>query len=114
MSEVVTEMADPACNIIFGAVVDDQYEGEIHVTIIATGVDTYGLMCASWVRIGSSTELQGHGQLYHTPLLPHHPVCLSQASARAMRSSCSPSRPGGLLGRDRAARQVLDRGRWLG
>lgn len=38
VSEVVTEMADPACNIIFGAVVDDQYEGEIHVTIIATGV----------------------------------------------------------------------------
>ena len=37
VSEVVTEMADPACNIIFGAVVDDQYEGEIHVTIIATG-----------------------------------------------------------------------------
>lgn len=37
VSEVVTSLADPSCNIIFGAVVDDQYEGEIHVTIIATG-----------------------------------------------------------------------------
>eukprot|EP00798_Chlamydomonas_sp_ICE-L_P028783 gene28783-31970_t len=37
VSEVVTGLADPSCNIIFGAVVDDQYEGEIHVTIIATG-----------------------------------------------------------------------------
>ncbi|GAX76755.1 hypothetical protein CEUSTIGMA_g4202.t1 [Chlamydomonas eustigma] len=37
VSEVVTGLADPSCNIIFGAVVDDQYDGEIHVTIIATG-----------------------------------------------------------------------------
>lgn len=37
ISEVVTSLADPSCNIIFGAVVDDRYTGEIHVTIIATG-----------------------------------------------------------------------------
>lgn len=30
-------MADPSANIIFGAVVDDRYNGELHVTIIATG-----------------------------------------------------------------------------
>ncbi|KAF2285699.1 hypothetical protein GH714_007280 [Hevea brasiliensis] len=34
---VVTSLADPSANIIFGAVVDDRYNGEIHVTIIATG-----------------------------------------------------------------------------
>jgi len=34
---VVTSLADPSANIIFGAVVDDRYTGEIHVTIIATG-----------------------------------------------------------------------------
>ena len=28
VSEVVTALADPSCNIIFGAVIDDQYEGE--------------------------------------------------------------------------------------
>eukprot|EP00955_Chlamydomonas_euryale_P112091 366111-Chlamydomonas_euryale.AAC.20 len=37
VSEVVTSMADPNCNIIFGAVVDELYDGELHVTIIATG-----------------------------------------------------------------------------
>ena len=33
----MTSLADPSANIIFGAVVDDRYNGEIHVTIIATG-----------------------------------------------------------------------------
>lgn len=35
--QVVTSLADPSANIIFGAVVDERYTGEIHVTIIATG-----------------------------------------------------------------------------
>jgi cell division protein FtsZ len=35
--QIVTSLADPSANIIFGAVVDDRYTGEIHVTIIATG-----------------------------------------------------------------------------
>lgn len=37
VSEVVTSLADPEANIIFGAVVDDRYTGEIHVTLVATG-----------------------------------------------------------------------------
>ncbi|GFH26496.1 uncharacterized protein HaLaN_24657 [Haematococcus lacustris] len=37
VSEVVTGLADPSCNIIFGAVVDPEYDGIINVTIIATG-----------------------------------------------------------------------------
>ncbi|KAH7294589.1 hypothetical protein KP509_27G008600 [Ceratopteris richardii] len=37
VSQVVTSLADPAANIIFGAVVDERYNGEIHVTIVATG-----------------------------------------------------------------------------
>lgn len=37
VSEVVTSLADPSCNIIFGAVVDEAYDGIINVTIIATG-----------------------------------------------------------------------------
>ena len=28
VSEVVTSLADPSANVIFGAVIDDQYEGE--------------------------------------------------------------------------------------
>ncbi|KAK9689405.1 hypothetical protein RND81_09G057200 [Saponaria officinalis] len=37
VSQIVTSLADPTANIIFGAVVDERYNGEIHVTIIATG-----------------------------------------------------------------------------
>eukprot|EP00899_Mesostigma_viride_P026641 jgi/Mesvir1/7161/Mv02521-RA.1 len=37
VSEVVTSMADPSANVIFGAVIDEKYNGEIRVTIIATG-----------------------------------------------------------------------------
>ncbi|KDD77168.1 tubulin/FtsZ GTPase [Helicosporidium sp. ATCC 50920] len=37
VSEVVTSLADPGANVIFGAVIDEKYQGEIHVTIIATG-----------------------------------------------------------------------------
>ncbi|GAQ85535.1 plastid division protein FtsZ [Klebsormidium nitens] len=37
VSKVVTSLADPEANVIFGAVIDPKYEGELHVTIIATG-----------------------------------------------------------------------------
>ena len=37
VSEVVTSLADPNANVIFGSVVDEKYDGEIQVTIIATG-----------------------------------------------------------------------------
>lgn len=34
LSQVVSGLADTSCNIIFGAVVDEAYEGIINVTII--------------------------------------------------------------------------------
>lgn len=37
VSEMVTSLADPTANIIFGAVIDKKYAGQLHVTIIATG-----------------------------------------------------------------------------
>ncbi|KAI8467226.1 MAG: Tubulin/FtsZ, GTPase domain-containing protein [Monoraphidium minutum] len=37
VSEVVTALADPAANVIFGAVVDERYHGQLCITIIATG-----------------------------------------------------------------------------
>jgi cell division protein FtsZ len=38
-SEVIYDVVDPEANIIVGAVVDEALEGEIHVTVIATGFD---------------------------------------------------------------------------
>ncbi len=38
-AEIIAQAADPEANIIFGAVIDDQMEEEVRVTVIATGFD---------------------------------------------------------------------------
>lgn len=38
-AEIVAEAADPEANIIFGAVIDDNLEDEVRVTVIATGFE---------------------------------------------------------------------------
>ncbi|MGB5931567.1 MAG: cell division protein FtsZ [Anaerolineae bacterium] len=38
-AEIIREMAHPDVNIIFGAVIDPSLEGEIQITVIATGFD---------------------------------------------------------------------------
>ena len=38
-AKIITEAADPEANIIFGAVINDSYTGEMKVTVIATGFD---------------------------------------------------------------------------
>ena len=42
VSEVVTSLADPNANVIFGSVVDEKHRGEIAVTIVATGFQPAG------------------------------------------------------------------------
>ena len=39
-AEIIAEAADPDANIIFGAVIDDNLNDEIRVTVIATGFDS--------------------------------------------------------------------------
>jgi cell division protein FtsZ len=41
-SEAIYDVVDPDANIIVGAVVDESLEGEIHVTVIATGFESSG------------------------------------------------------------------------
>lgn len=38
-AKIITEAADPDANIIFGAVINDAYTGEIKITVVATGFD---------------------------------------------------------------------------
>lgn len=38
-ARIITEAADPEANIIFGAVIDENYTGEVRCTVIATGFD---------------------------------------------------------------------------
>jgi cell division protein FtsZ len=36
-AEIIYEVVDPNANIIFGAVIDDRLQGELRITVIATG-----------------------------------------------------------------------------
>jgi len=38
-AQIVRDAADPDANIIFGAVIDDKVDGEVRITVIATGFD---------------------------------------------------------------------------
>ena len=38
-AKIITEAADPNANIIFGAVINEQYTGEVKITVIAAGFD---------------------------------------------------------------------------
>ncbi len=38
-AKVITESVDPEANIIFGAVIDESLEGEIKITVVATGFE---------------------------------------------------------------------------
>ncbi len=38
-AQIVKDAADPEANIIFGAVIDDKTDGEVRITVIATGFD---------------------------------------------------------------------------
>ena len=39
-AQIVKDAADPDANIIFGAVIDDKVDGEMRITVIATGFDS--------------------------------------------------------------------------
>lgn len=39
-AEIIYEAVDPNANIIFGAVIDDRMQGEVRITVIATGFNT--------------------------------------------------------------------------
>ena len=38
-AKIITETADPDATIIFGATINDNYTGEIRITVVATGFD---------------------------------------------------------------------------
>ncbi|KAK6947004.1 Cell division protein FtsZ, C-terminal [Dillenia turbinata] len=71
VSQVVTSLADPSANIIFGAVVDDRYNGEIHVTIIATGFSqSFQKMLLTDPRAAKLVEKVGGQESKGQPLKP--------------------------------------------
>lgn len=57
-ARIITEAADPEANIIFGAVINDSYTGEVKITVVATGFDENNRQPSNVVRqhaIGGGT-----------------------------------------------------------
>ncbi|MFH0770674.1 MAG: cell division protein FtsZ [Candidatus Peregrinibacteria bacterium] len=65
-ARIITEAADPEANIIFGAVIDDNFTGQVKCTVVATGFDveptsTYPVLSASALRGARSGREEGKG-----------------------------------------------------
>lgn len=60
-AKVITEAADPDANIIFGAVLNDSYTGEVKITVVATGFD-YRQTDNALVRPRSAFSSLGSGR----------------------------------------------------
>lgn len=50
-AEIIYEAVDPNANIIFGAVIDDRLQGEVCITVIATGFNTEPQVIPSAARV---------------------------------------------------------------
>ncbi|MDX2272188.1 MAG: cell division protein FtsZ [Cyanobacteriota bacterium] len=57
-AKIISDAVDPDANIIFGAVIDEQMQGEVRITVIATGFDTQTNKATSKVteRKGSASK----------------------------------------------------------
>ncbi len=61
-ARIITEAADPEANIIFGAVIDEKFTGEVKVTVIATGFEE-----AALEGVPSMSAVRGLKTGVHTP-----------------------------------------------
>ncbi len=66
-ARIITEAADPEANIIFGAVINDSYTGEVKITVVATGFDDTPRERPSILRQHVSLGSQSNGSISATP-----------------------------------------------
>jgi cell division protein FtsZ len=59
-AETITAAADPSANIIFGATINDDVEGEVIVTVVATGFDASYYARPSNATDGSTSSPQSN------------------------------------------------------
>jgi cell division protein FtsZ len=62
-ARIITEAADPEANIIFGAVINDSYTGEVKITVVATGFEASLRETPSIVR--QHISLGGNSPTFH-------------------------------------------------
>ena len=71
-AEAITTAADPDANIIFGATINPDLDGEIIITVVATGFDE------SYFAKRSSTTPTGSTQIVSTPTISESPATTKQ------------------------------------
>lgn len=76
-ARIITEAADPDANIIFGAVVNDSYTGEIKVTVVATGFDQNKRGGTTMFRGG----IENRSRAYSSTSSSHHEEAVQTKSA---------------------------------
>ncbi|MBR8829942.1 MAG: Cell division protein FtsZ [Chroococcopsis gigantea SAG 12.99] len=69
-AEIIYESVDPNANIIFGAVIDEKMQGEIRVTVIATG-------------FSGDTPTRGPGTKVSQPVIPTPPPTSGPVDSRS-------------------------------
>jgi len=82
-SEVISQMVDPECNIIFGTVTDPKMENEVKLTVIATGFPGTEATAEKERQLQQALKgvLGDEDALDVPPFLRHHP-----SSRRRMRN----------------------------
>lgn len=68
-ARIITEAADPDANVIFGAVIDEQYTGQVKCTVIATGFESE----AGNIR-PSFSQSAFSAAAAHNPMISHAPL----------------------------------------
>lgn len=88
-AKIITEAADPDANIIFGAVINESYTGEMKITVIATGFDEESNKAHSQRGIPKVAARPGAGQ-QAAPQQNNNPFSISpkpsQSSAPQQKS----------------------------
>ncbi len=92
-AETIYEVVDPNANIIFGAVIDERLQGEIRITVIATGFS--GDMQPQPTQRTGTTRSQTKPKQTNTSSLPKVPSSPPVYGGQN-QSTSSPPAPGGL------------------
>lgn len=72
-AETIYEVVDPNANIIFGAVIDDRMDGEIRITVIATGFAHKAVNPAPQIRKQQSIKVPGITAIQPSPQVEPKP-----------------------------------------
>jgi cell division protein FtsZ len=74
-AETITAAADPSANVIFGATINDEIEGEIIVTVVATGFDASYFSRPTNASVNSSSQSATDSTIQdNSPVVDEHDI----------------------------------------